>query len=60
MSHLSTAHQIVRNCLAEVRESIWNMRSHVLERHDLIGALRTVAFGDALRAFFTLFMKSIG
>ena len=43
MPHLGTAHQIVRTCLAEARESIWNMRSHVLERHDLIGALRTVA-----------------
>jgi len=43
MPHLGTAHQIVRTCLAEARESIWNMRSHVLEHHDLIGALRTVA-----------------
>lgn len=43
MPHLGTAHQIVRTCLAEARESIWNMRSHVLERNDLIGALRTVA-----------------
>lgn len=43
MPHLGTAHQIVRTCLAEARESIWNMRSHVLERHDLIGALRAVA-----------------
>jgi len=43
MPHLGTAHQIVRTCLAEARESIWNMRSHVLERNDLIGAVRIVA-----------------
>lgn len=41
--HLSAAHDIVRKCLAEARESIWNMRSHILERTDLPGALRTVA-----------------
>lgn len=40
---VATAHQIVRTCLAEARESIWNMRSHALERSDLIGALRGVA-----------------
>ena len=43
MPHLGTAHQIVRTCIREARESIWNMRSHVLERNDLIGALRAVA-----------------
>jgi len=41
--HLGTAHQIVRKCLAEARESIWNMRSHILERTDLLGALREIA-----------------
>lgn len=41
--YLSAAHQIVRKCLAEARESIWNMRSHILERTDLPGALVTVA-----------------
>ncbi len=40
---LTTAHQLVRKCLAEARESIWNMRSHILERTDLAGALRSVA-----------------
>jgi len=40
---LSAAHQIVRQCLASARESIWDMRSHILERHDLVGALKTVA-----------------
>lgn len=43
MPFIATAHQIVRKCLAEARESIWNMRSHILERTDLAGALRTVA-----------------
>ncbi len=43
MAHLVTAHGIVRSCLAEVRESIWDMRSHVLEKNDLLGALRAVA-----------------
>jgi signal transduction histidine kinase len=43
LPYLATAHQIVRNCLAEARESIWNMRSHILERTDLPGALLAVA-----------------
>lgn len=43
MPHLVTAHGIVRGCLAETRESIWDMRSHILEKHDLLGALRSVA-----------------
>jgi signal transduction histidine kinase len=43
MPYLVTAHGIVRRCLAEARESIWDMRSHVLERTDLLGALRSVA-----------------
>lgn len=48
LPHLRSAHEIVRTCLAEARESIWNMRSHALERSDLIGALRSVA--EQLRA----------
>lgn len=43
MPHLVTAHGIVRSCLAEARESIWDMRSHILEKTDLLGALRLVA-----------------
>jgi hypothetical protein len=39
LPHVATAHTIVRSCLAEARESIWNMRSHALERTDLAGAL---------------------
>jgi signal transduction histidine kinase len=43
MPHLVTAHSIVRGCLAEAREAIWDMRSHILEKTDLLGALRLVA-----------------
>ena len=43
MPHLVTAHGIVRGCLAEARASIWDMRSHVLEKTDLLGALQSVA-----------------
>lgn len=41
-SHVKTAHEIVRSCIAEARESIWNMRSHVLDQTDLPGALEIV------------------
>ncbi len=41
-THVETAHQIVRSCIAEARESIWNMRSHVLDQTDLPGALEIV------------------
>lgn len=40
---LAAAHAIVRQCIAEARESIWDMRSHILEKQDLAGALRSVA-----------------
>ncbi len=43
MPYLVTAHGIVRGCLTEARESIWNMRSHILEKTDLLGALQSVA-----------------
>lgn len=42
-AHVAAAHQIVRQCLTEARESIWNMRSHILEQHPLPEALRRVA-----------------
>ncbi len=42
LPHVSTAHTIVRSCIAEARESIWNMRSHALEKADLAGALESV------------------
>jgi len=37
--HLGTAHRLARAALAEARDSIWNMRSQVLERADLGEAL---------------------
>ena len=43
MRYLGTAHVLVRGCLAAARESIWDMRSHVLEKTDLLGALSSVA-----------------
>ena len=40
--HLETAHRQVRGSLAEARNSIWNMRSQVLENRDLPGALEDI------------------
>lgn len=40
--HLAAAHQLARGALADARESIWNMRSHVLERGDLAAALEGI------------------
>lgn len=41
---LAIAHQLTREALAEARESIWNMRSHVLEKVDLADALQGILF----------------
>lgn len=41
-AHLSTAHKLARAALADARESIWNMRSQVLEDHDLAEALEKI------------------
>lgn len=38
-NHLGAAHKLARAALADARESIWNMRSHVLEKGDLAEAL---------------------
>ena len=40
--HLEIAHQTARQSLTEARESIWNMRSQVLENGDLATALRDI------------------
>ncbi|MFM2082888.1 MAG: hypothetical protein RL380_1579 [Verrucomicrobiota bacterium] len=40
--HLQTAHQLVRASLQEARNSIWNMRSQVLEDGDLGRALEGI------------------
>jgi signal transduction histidine kinase len=41
-NHLATAHKFARAALAEARESIWNMRSQVLEQRDLAAALESI------------------
>ena len=41
-THLATAHKLARGALTEARESIWNMRSHVLEQGDLGEALESI------------------
>jgi signal transduction histidine kinase len=40
--HLDTAQQLVRDSLNEARNSIWNMRSQVLETGDLPSALKNI------------------
>ena len=40
--HLDIAHQTARLSLGEARNSIWNMRSQVLENSDLVSALRGI------------------
>lgn len=40
--HLDAAQQLVRSSLAEARHSIWNMRSQILETHDLPSALNGI------------------
>lgn len=39
LNHIASAHQLARAALADARESIWNMRSHILEHCDLAEAL---------------------
>lgn len=39
LAHLDLAHATARNSLQEARRTIWNMRSQVLEGHDLSAAL---------------------
>ena len=41
-NHLASAHKFARAALAEARESIWNMRSQILERCDLGEALEGI------------------
>jgi len=41
-THLATAHKLARAALTEARDSIWNMRSHVLEQGDLGEALESI------------------
>jgi signal transduction histidine kinase len=54
--HLDAAQQLVRDSLEEARNSIWNMRSQVLETGDLVSALKGIlkqmADGVELRTHF--------
>jgi signal transduction histidine kinase len=40
--YIDAAQQLVRDSLEEARNSIWNMRAHVLENSDLAGALEGI------------------
>ncbi|MGH7980403.1 MAG: sensor histidine kinase, partial [Limisphaerales bacterium] len=40
--HIETAQQLVRGSLEESRDTIWNMRAHVLENNNLADALREI------------------
>jgi signal transduction histidine kinase len=42
LNHIGTAHKLTRAALADARDSIWNMRSHVLEKCDLGEALEGI------------------
>ncbi len=42
LDHIGAAHKLARVALTDARDSIWNMRSHVLERCDLGEALEGI------------------
>lgn len=42
LNHIGAAHKLARAALADARESIWNMRSHILEKCDLGEALEGI------------------
>ncbi|MCW1912023.1 sensor histidine kinase [Luteolibacter sp. GHJ8] len=52
-NHLDAANSLVRQCHAEMRSSIWNLRSVALEEFDLAGALersaRSLVLGSGIR-----------
>jgi signal transduction histidine kinase len=54
--HLEVSQELVRDSLEEARNSIWNMRSQVLETGDLAsalqGILKQMADGAELKTFF--------
>ncbi len=60
--HLDTAQQLVRDSLEESRDSIWNMRSHVLENNDLADALQQIlkqmAGGTEIKTHFEVIGRS--
>jgi signal transduction histidine kinase len=60
--HIDSAQQLVRSSLEEARNSIWNMRSQVLETGDLVGALQGIlkqmADGSELKTAFEVTGKA--
>ncbi|HET7624474.1 MAG TPA: histidine kinase [Verrucomicrobiae bacterium] len=60
--HLDSAQALVRGSLAEARNSIWDMRAHVLETNDLPGALKGIFLqttqGTPLKTSFDVSGKS--
>jgi signal transduction histidine kinase len=56
--HLDIAHQMARQSLGEARNSIWNMRSQILEHADLAealqGILRQLTDGTEIQRQFTV------
>jgi signal transduction histidine kinase len=42
VEHIDTAQQLVRDSLEQSRDSIWNMRAHVLENNNLADALNEI------------------
>ena len=60
--HLEQAHQLVRSSLQEARNSIWNMRSQVLESGDLgsalDGILKQLSEGSGVEASMQVSGKS--
>lgn len=62
VSHLEAAQQLVSDSLQESRDSIWNMRAHVLENKDLPTALKDIltqmSGGMEVKATFEILGRS--
>ena len=58
LKHLDIAHQMARQSLGEARNSIWNMRSQILENTDLASALEGILHqlteGTDIKSQFTV------
>ncbi len=56
-NNIAEAHRLAKETLAEARATIWNMRSLIVERHGLAGALEAIlhqlAEGTKLKTGFT-------
>ncbi len=58
--HIQTAHKLARTALADARDSIWNMRSQVLEKYDLGGAIERVATQLTENTGIAIHVKQVG